>query len=188
MNGSVADRDGALRAVLSESQRLGFLGERNVDEVIAHARGFLTALDADGAAALRVVDLGSGGGVPGLVIAYDQPRWQLTLVDRRAKRTDFLARVVSRLGWSQRVTVRCADVTEVIRTDGGSFDAAVARGFGPPATTLAVARRLVTDGGRIVISEPPAGARWDDAGLRADGVRHHEVTTPAGRLAVFDLA
>ena len=42
-----------------------------------------------------VLDLGAGGGVPGLVIAHDLPDLHVTLLDRRAKRTDFLERVVA---------------------------------------------------------------------------------------------
>ena len=45
-----------------------------------------------------VVDLGSGGGVPGLVIARARPDLRLVLVDRRAARTDHLPRLVRRLG------------------------------------------------------------------------------------------
>ena len=98
-----------------------------------------------------MVDLGAGGGVPGLVIAHDRPDLRLTLVDRRSKRTDFLRRVVRRLRWSTRVDVVTADVEAVIGRRGpAAFDAAVARGFGPPDTTLRFATQLVRAGGRIV--------------------------------------
>ncbi len=61
-----------------------------------------------------VIDLGAGGGIPGLVIAHDRPDLHLTMVDRRSKRTDFLERVMRRLRWSAHVAVIAADVEAVI--------------------------------------------------------------------------
>ena len=62
--------DAELAAALAESQRLGMLGDRPVAEVIEHAGAFVLALaEVTG----TVVDLGSGGGVPGLVIARARP-------------------------------------------------------------------------------------------------------------------
>jgi 16S rRNA (guanine527-N7)-methyltransferase len=168
----------AVIEVLTDSRHLGFLGERPIDEVVDHARGFVDALEGITG---NVVDLGAGGGVPGFVIAHDRPDLHLTMIDRRAKRTDFLHRMVLRLRWSERVEVVTDDVDEIIVRSPGGFDAAVARGFGPPDVTLSAASRLVRPGGRIVISEPPAGDRWPpevlaDLGVRRfDGVGTHVV-------------
>lgn len=163
-----ASADEALVTALQDAQRLGFLGARPVREVIVHARGFVRALDA--AAQIRtVLDLGAGGGIPGLVIAHDRPDLEVTLLDRRAKRTDFLERVVRRLGWSDRVFVVCRDVADFSPPD--RFDAVVARGFGPPDFTLTTAARLVRPGQPIVISEPPGPDRWDGALLDRIGVQ-----------------
>jgi 16S rRNA (guanine527-N7)-methyltransferase len=143
--------------VLRQSQQLGFLGARPIEQVIEHARAFVTTLeelDVTG----QVLDLGSGGGVPGLVIAHDHPTWSVTLLDRRRTRTDFLARMVRRLGWQDRVDVRTGDAQ---RVHGAPFDAVVARGFGPPVQTLATALDWVRREGFVVISEPPSGDRWD---------------------------
>lgn len=151
--------DDALVRALTESRQLGFLGARPIGEVIEHARAFVVALDhlpADS----RVLDLGSGGGVPGLVIAHDRPDLRLVLLDRRTKRTDFLRRVVRRLNWSDHVEVIADDVAALLADEPESFDAVVARGFGPPELTLSTATRLVRPNGVIVISEPPSGDRW----------------------------
>ena len=54
--------------VLGDAQKWGTLGRRPVSEVISHARQFLAPLvDCTG----PVIDIGTGGGVPGLVIAVD---------------------------------------------------------------------------------------------------------------------
>jgi len=155
----------ALVDVLRRSQQLGFLGARPIEEVIEHARSFVTALEEHHVSG-PVLDLGSGGGVPGLVIAHDQPTWNVTLLDRRRTRTDFLARMVRRLGWQDRVDVRTGDAEMV---HGPEFDAVVARGFGPPLHTLATALGWVRHDGYVVISEPPTGDRW--AGITVSGAR-----------------
>jgi len=167
----------ALVDALLDAQRLGFLGSRPIPEVIEHARGFVRALRAreNDRVIESVLDLGSGGGVPGLIIAHDLPAVRLTLLDRRAKRTDALERLVRRLGWQDRITVACTDVTTFAPDD--LFDAVVARGFGPPEFTLAQAVRFVRDGGPIVISEPPEVDRWDDRLLADLGLRRVEAPT-----------
>ena len=173
--------DTALREALASSQRLGMLGSRPVIEVIEHAHGFVLALAA---VTGTVIDLGTGGGVPGLVIAAARPDLSLVLVDRRATRTDHVMRLVRRLGWADRVEVLTAD-TDQLTAEDRRFDAAVARGFGPPATTLAVAASLVRPGGLVVISEPPPGtrSRWDELDLTPFDVAH--VPSPSPTVAIF---
>lgn len=151
---------------LRQAQRFGFFGDRDVVDAAEHAAGFVAAIGALPPGA-RVVDLGSGGGLPGLVLADAYPDAEIVLIDRRQKRTDFLQLAVRRLGW-EHVTVRCDDVErladEVIAGTAPPFDVVTARGFGPPTTTLRLASALRAPHGRIVISEPPGtGDRWDES-------------------------
>ena len=83
---------------LGESQRIGMLGDRPVAEVVDHS---LPYADLIPAGAQTVIDLGSGGGDPGLVIAMARPDLRVTLVDRRTKRTDLLVRLVGLEGLPQ---------------------------------------------------------------------------------------
>lgn len=167
--------------VLEESQRLGFVGDRPIPEVVEHARCFVAALESVSG---TVVDLGSGGGVPGLVIAHDRPDLDVVLVDRRSKRIDFLSRMVLRLGWSDHVAALDDDVRHLIARSPDAFDAAVARGFGPPEMTLRLASQLVRPGGRVVISEPPSGERWVPEVVSELGVRR--VDEDLKSVAVFE--
>jgi len=149
--------------VLTRAQRLGTLGDRPITEVIDHARHFLPALtEVTG----RVLDMGTGAGIPGLVIAVERPDLQLVLVDRRATRMDELARAVIALGIADRVTVVTADVDDLARDDEyrGKCEAVVSRGFGPPEITLRAARPFLPIGGRFVVTEPPVTdvSRWPD--------------------------
>ncbi|MFM8994232.1 MAG: RsmG family class I SAM-dependent methyltransferase [Actinomycetota bacterium] len=182
-----ADEDDAelLSQLLRRAQVEGALGAAPITEVIAHARGFVAALpDSVG----TVLDLGTGAGVPGLVIALDRPAVRVTLVDRRAKRIDALQRAITALGWGERVTAVAADA-ETLADDPqwqGKADAVVARGFGPPATTLRVAARLTHPGGWVVISEPPADqpSRWEPDLLASCGVSHLERLGAVARFHV----
>ena len=157
--------------VLQRAQSEGSLGSWPISEVVAHAREFVAALPHD---ARTVLDLGSGAGVPGLVIALDLPQAHVTLVDRRDKRVDALQRAVARLGWSERVIALSADAAELAQDPAwhGSQDAVVARGFGPPEITLTLAAKLTRIGGVVVISEPPADlpSRWEPSLCAACGV------------------
>jgi 16S rRNA (guanine527-N7)-methyltransferase len=185
-----------LTDALLTAQQLGLLGARPVDDAIGHAREFVRALETmrvpiDGEASgvgatkerLTVVDMGSGGGLPGLVIATDRPDLAVTLVDRRQKCADFLERAVAALGLGGRVMVRCCDVTALIGALD-QFDAVTARVFGPPTATLRAAARLVRSGGRIVISEPPEGDRWISGDVQRLGLTQRR----EGAVAVFTHA
>lgn len=157
---------------LREAQRFGFFGDRAIEEAVEHARQYARALDGLPAGS-RVLDLGAGGGLPGLVVAHDRPDVGLVLLDRRQKRTDFLERAARRLGFDH-VTVWCDDATVIAKriTAGrlDAFDAAIARGFGPPEFTVRTACACIHDAGIVVISEPPVGDRWDPDVLESLGL------------------
>lgn len=144
----------ALREVLARAQRLGTLGDRPIDEVIEHARQFVAGLEGVTGC---VLDMGTGAGVPGLVIAIERPDLELVLVDRRATRMDELTRAVVSLSLTGRVSVVTADMEALARDEKfrERCAAVVSRGFGPPEVTVRAARPMLSVGGRLVVSEPP---------------------------------
>lgn len=150
--------------VYRAAQRLGTLGERPVEEVIDHARQFVAALPEG---VRRVIDLGTGAGVPGLVIADERPEVILTLVDRRQTRMDALRQAVAGLGWSERVQVLTAEAEALARQHehAGMYDAVVCRGLAHPQVTAALARPFLKNGGSLIVSEPPVfdPSRWPES-------------------------
>jgi 16S rRNA (guanine527-N7)-methyltransferase len=171
----------ALLAALAHSQRLGMLGARPVADVVAHSEAFVDAL-AD--VHDTVVDLGTGGGVPGLVIAWRRPDLHLVLVDRRETRADHVARLVRRLGLADRVTVVTAEATALPGQLGEPVGAVVARGFGPPRDVVRAAAPLLGVGGLLVVSEPTEqSARWDPSLMATAGLTRR--SHPDRRVAVF---
>lgn len=179
-----------LIAILSAARTLGTLGSAPVDTVIRHALGFAHALDGVSG---TVLDLGTGAGVPGLIVAAARPDLRLVLVDRRAARIDALTRGIRRQHWGDRIEALCADVSGLVGSavHEGQYAAAVSRGFGPPEETLRYAARAVADGGRVVISEPPqaSGSRWDGDTLLAAGGTERRISPPErrGAVAVFHV-
>lgn len=173
-----------LLETLRDAQRFGFFGDRPIEEAVLHARAFVDAIGVLPAGA-RIVDLGSGGGLPGLVVADACPQASVLLVDRREKRADFLRLAVRRLRW-RHVEVMAADVERLVEAVGGGarppFDVVTARGFGPPMTTLGCGAALIGPRGRIVISEPPADDRWDAGAVAALGLDR----TRLGAVSRFD--
>jgi 16S rRNA (guanine527-N7)-methyltransferase len=144
--------------VLEEARELGFLGPGPVGPHITHALGFAAAFSAPPG---RFVDLGSGGGLPGLVLAELWPDAQAVLLDSMERRTGFLAAAVEALGWGDRVEVVRERAEVYGREHRAEFDAAVARGFAPPPVTAECAAPLLRMGGLLVVSEPPEEAgRW----------------------------
>ena len=104
--------DEHLLGVLQLAQDAGVIGNTELSEEITRARVFVAALGACPSNA-AVLDIGSGGGLPGLVIAHDRPDVHVTLIDRREKRTDLLQRQATRLRRHQPglpIDVMCADV------------------------------------------------------------------------------
>lgn len=83
------------------------------------------------------LDLGTGAGFPGLVIAILRPE-PITLVDERRRRTDFLSRVVEQLGLIDCLVVHGR--AETIPAE--RFDVISARAFAPLERLLAIGSRF----------------------------------------------
>jgi len=76
-----------LDEVLGDAQHRGFLGSGDPADFVRHALGYLEGLRevvglGDG------VDLGSGGGIPGLVLAMEVPSTRWHLIERSRGRAD----------------------------------------------------------------------------------------------------
>ena len=151
-----------LTDLLVESRQRGFLGPGPVETHLDHARAFAVAA---GPAPTLAIDLGAGGGLPGLVLAVEMwPETRWVFLDAQQKRTAFLVEAVEALDLEDRVVI-ITDRAEAIGRDFSHrdrYDLVVARSFGAPAIVIECAAPLLVEGGALVVSEPPAA----DAGLR----------------------
>ena len=118
-------------------------------------------------AGARVVDLGSGAGLPGIPLAIARPDLQLTLVEPMQRRVRFLEDAVRLLDLP--VTVQRARAQEL---QPATCDVLVARALAPLVELLAMALPLLRPGGRLLaIKGDRAGAELAAAG---DLLSEHE--------------
>ena len=110
------------------------------------------------ARAPRLVDMGAGGGLPGLVVAQRWPEATLVLLEANERRSAFLKRAVEGLELTGRVTVlqERAEICGRNPQWRASFDGAIARSFGRPAVLAECTAPLLNVGAWVVVSEPPA--------------------------------
>jgi 16S rRNA (guanine527-N7)-methyltransferase len=104
--------------------------------------------------ALKVADLGSGGGLPGIPIKILRPEATIALLERRHRKQVFLRLALHRLG------IQGAAVFSGVENLAGDyappFDRVVARAVGPLAAILPHASALLRAGGLLIA---PKGSR-----------------------------
>ena len=143
-----------------------------------HLMDSLTILNAPGLMpAGRVIDVGTGAGLPGLVLAIARPEQPFTLVDALRKRVDFLNAVVEKLGL-RRVTVLHARAEDAARMaeHREAYDLAVARAVAPQAGR----RAAFLCGGSLgeAVPAPVAGRDWQHVLVPAVKTGHTPKTYP----------
>lgn len=174
--------DTPLLEALERARRLGVLGPGPVAEHLRHARRFVDALvEVQGS----VLDLGSGGGLPGLVVAWDRPDLAVTLLDAQEKRVDLLQAAVDGLELGTRVSVvqGRAEVLAHQTSLRHRFAAVTARSFGPPAVVAECAVGFLATDADLLVSEPPDRPdRWDAAGLDLLGLEQRPTVEGLARF------
>ncbi|HEY3111074.1 MAG TPA: 16S rRNA (guanine(527)-N(7))-methyltransferase RsmG [Chloroflexota bacterium] len=142
------------RALLLEwNQRINLTAIRNPDafetlHLVDAIAGLAALPEQEG---LRVVDVGSGGGLPGLALKLARPDLRLTLLDSVAKKTRVLEEIARELGLDdvEVLTARAEDVgRDPARRE--SWDVAVARAVGTVIVLAELCLPLVRTGGRVV--------------------------------------
>jgi 16S rRNA (guanine527-N7)-methyltransferase len=179
--------DDALRSTLVRSRDLGFLGPGPIDGQLEHSSAYLALVGG----AATAVDLGSGGGVPGLVLARHGPvacRWRL--IDANRRRCAFLRGAVTDLDLNDRVEVTEGRAEQLGRDPElrGQAELVVARSFGAPAVVAECAAPLLAPGGTLLVSEPPDATvedRWPVAGLASVGLGAAQLHVDGARLAAM---
>jgi len=80
-------------------------------------------------ASLEVIDVGTGGGFPGLAVAIALPQARLTLVDSVGRKVEAVRAMAAELGLSSRVQLRCERIERTGQgvATRGRFDWALAR-------------------------------------------------------------
>jgi 16S rRNA (guanine527-N7)-methyltransferase len=129
--------------------------ERHVGETLA-------LLDSAGLAeGSRCADLGSGGGVPGVVVAVLRPDVSVTLIESDRRKAGFLVHVCGLLELGN-VTVAARRAEELARdpAHGEVYDAVVSRAAAPPPLLWRLSMPLLRVGGALwaLVSDADAAA------------------------------
>jgi 16S rRNA (guanine527-N7)-methyltransferase len=162
--------EATVKELLIEAQRRGFLGGAPVTHHLEHSLAFAAVVAAllpprdatergnGSSVTARFLDLGSGAGVPGLVIASARPDLDATLVEASEKRARWLKEAVDALNLSDRVEIVNARAEAIGRRSGmrETFDLVVSRAFGHPAVAAECAAPFLRVGGCLIVSEPPS--------------------------------
>ena len=185
--GDAARRDPRLEAwVEALVAEPGLTAISDLDEAWRlHVEDALSALPLLPAAG-RAVDVGSGGGSPGIPIAAALPDLQVDLLESSRRKCAFLRRVAAAF---PNVGVVCARAEEHGRAEGrDAYDVALARALAPPVVAAEWCLPLVRPGGIAVLyaGDAPEGLREVALLLGADPPE--EIPVPgaaARRLLVF---
>ncbi|HEY2070488.1 MAG TPA: 16S rRNA (guanine(527)-N(7))-methyltransferase RsmG [Rhizomicrobium sp.] len=170
---------------------VGMLGEWNVRQNLVSAKSLedvwrrhvwdsaqLSALIPD--AARSLIDLGSGAGFPGMVLALLRPELAVVLTDSTAKKCRFLEEIAQRTG--ANVTVRNARMEAMPHQ---TFDAVTARACAPLGELLSYAQRfqgrgtvnLFLKGQSVAVELTQARKSW-----RMKVQEHPSLTDPSGTI------
>lgn len=170
---STLERYSALLA--ADGERLGLIGpnerervwERHVVDSLACAEWI------DPTRALRVADVGSGPGLPGIPVAVARPLARVCLIESRLRRCSWARRAAETLGL--RVDTSCQRAEDAGRGDlRGNFDVALSRAFASVAVLLECSLPLLEVGGSVVAlrgrpSEEEAAIAAGVAGMLGGG-------------------
>lgn len=128
--------------------------------------------------ARSVVDVGSGAGLPGLVIAISLPEVQVTLLESRARRVSFLLEATRVLELENVSVVEARAEHAAQRAEHRlRYGAATLRAVAPPAASLTVALPLVRPAGTTVIMCGPQETAPENRGGSFDTL---DYTLPDG--------
>lgn len=154
---------------------------------------------------LRVIDVGTGGGLPGLVLAACAPDMSFTLLDATAKKCAFLEHATSEMGL-ENIDVVCARAEDAGQRRGersdaagttsrtgamrASFDVVLARAVGRLAVLAELTVPFARVGGLCALIK---GGRADEELEEAAGALHllhashaGTIETPTGKVVVLE--
>lgn len=139
--------------------------------------------------ARSLVDVGSGGGMPGLPLKLARPDLDVTLLEADRRKAAFLVHAAARLGLDVRVVTDRAEVAGrgVLRE---TFDVACCRALAAPAAVCELCLPLVRPGGRLLALTTLSEAGWEVA-RQLGGGEAQLIATPSrlrdrGAVAVVE--
>ncbi len=124
------------------------------DIIIKHFLDSLLYLKAIPDRNIRLADIGSGGGFPGIPIKIMQPKIKMTLIEPSRKKASFLRNIVRKTGLPE-ITILQNRIEQLDEEFRNSFDLIVSRATFGLQEFLDLACPFLNDSGKLVISKGP---------------------------------
>jgi 16S rRNA (guanine527-N7)-methyltransferase len=151
------DRLSRFEAMLAEeNSRQNLVSAKSLSEIwVRHFADSAQLLTVSRGTPTTWLDLGSGAGFPGLVIAICRPDLQVTLVESRRKRVEWLETASAALQLQNVVIAG----TSLAAVPSSSFDVISARAFAPLAQIVAISARFSTPETQWLLPKGRSGAQ-----------------------------
>ena len=97
----------------------------------------------------KVLDIGSGAGLPGLIIAINQPKTQVTMSEKNKKKAYFIRKMIRTLRLTNATILDKATTPNLITEN--KFDVITARALATAPTIIKMSHHLLNKGGKFVL-------------------------------------
>ena len=169
--------------LLEQGDRLGLTAFRTPEpiwnELIADSATATAKLPRDG----RIVDLGSGGGCPGVVLQILRPDTQLYLLESNGRKAGFLREVVQQLKLPSEVLQERSETVAQQPAYRGQFDMVVAKAVASLAVLVELALPLLRLRGQLLAFKgPQAQQEVDEAAAALKALRGRTLSVEPYRL------
>lgn len=167
--------------LLEWNRSANLTGARTMDEVLAQIAGGDDLLAVPWTGIGRVIDIGSGGGLPAVTLALAMPEVRFTLLEANTRKCAFLEHVAASLNLKNVAVAqgRAEDLGHraVLREQ---FDRAISRAAAPPAVLLELALPFVRPGGDLVAQVSPVDPHLLEPAARLLGGGPPRLERPGG--------
>jgi 16S rRNA (guanine527-N7)-methyltransferase len=162
--------------LLRWNEKINLTAARTLDEVVQHIVDSAAIVAHIPATTQRVIDVGSGGGLPCAVIAILRPEVEVTALEPVHKKHAFLSQV------RRLLCPNLVPLAERVEAHAGrGYDVATSRATFALADWLAIGRRLVRPGGRVL------GMEGADRGALPDAAARHPYPIAGKTRAIIVL-
>ena len=97
----------------------------------------------------KILDIGSGAGLPGLIIAIKQPTAQITMSEKNKKKAYFIRKMIRTLRLTNATILDKATTPKLITQN--KFDVITARALAKAPIIINMAQHLLNEGGKFIL-------------------------------------
>lgn len=167
--------------LLDWNRSVNLTGARTMEEVLAQIAAGDALLLVPWTGIGRVIDIGSGGGLPAVPMAIAMPQVHFTLLEANTRKCAFLEQVAATLGLTN-VAVASGRAEELGHQPAlrEQFDRAISRAAAPPVVLLELALPFVRPGGDLVAQVSPVDPHLLEPAARLLGGGSPRLERPGG--------